>query len=332
MIKRIPIITAFCVTTFFTLASICSAATISLGITGEKAVGDTFSIPVYVSTATGESLNTVSTTITFPVQKLRVVSLSDAGIIDAWAQKPTYSNTEGKVSFLGITYNPGFSGKNGKVITITFRVTASGVATFAFDSPSVLANDGQGTEILTESSGTTVTLQEATPKKTSVISSSTPIISPVATTGVATTSSIQVESRVASSSEPKALFDVSAQPVNPPSTTNIFALSFPNDVLFMLAVLIVGISLIGAIFFLIWYIWHRMHRVRRRLLHHIASTDSALHSEFFELHDALKEEIRRLRHEQIDRDLTMEEKGILVRFGHLVEKTERVLQREDNKR
>jgi hypothetical protein len=64
----------------------------------------------------------------------------------------------------------------------------------------------------------------------------------------------------------------------------------------------------------------------------MASTDTVLHAELFELHNALKEEIKRLTLEKADRELTAEEKHILVRFTHLVEKTERVLEQKAHKK
>lgn len=45
--------------------------------------------------------------------------------------------------------NPGFTGSAGKIITANFRVKNVGSAQLSFSSGSVLANDGKGTNILT---------------------------------------------------------------------------------------------------------------------------------------------------------------------------------------
>jgi hypothetical protein len=64
-------------------------------------------------------------------------------------QEPSFSNSAGTVNFEGIALNPGFTGASGKLLTVNFRVKTAGVAGLNFSSGSVLANDGQGTNILT---------------------------------------------------------------------------------------------------------------------------------------------------------------------------------------
>jgi len=94
-------------------------------------------------------MNAASGVISFPSDKLEVTSLSKTGsIFSLWVQEPTFSNTAGTVNFEGIVLNPGFIGSSGKAITITFRAKAAGNAPLTFSSGAVLANDGQGTNIL----------------------------------------------------------------------------------------------------------------------------------------------------------------------------------------
>lgn len=112
-------------------------------------VGKTFSVSLYVSSA-DEAMNAASGVISFPQDKLEVISLSKAGsIFSLWVQEPSFSNSAGTVSFEGIVLNPGFIGSRGKIITITFRAKAGGNAPLTFSSGSVLANDGKGTNMLT---------------------------------------------------------------------------------------------------------------------------------------------------------------------------------------
>ena len=293
---QVPWIACVCI------ASVCSAATLSLGGGGVHAVGDTFSIPVYVSTAVGESMNAVSGAVTFSRKSLQVVSLNSTGIIDFWAEKPHFSNADGIVSFQGITYNPGFSGTNGKIITIVFKALSEGSAQLSFDSPSVLANDGQGTEILTDSSGTTLTLRASSPPLPRA--TSTPIRS---TSGATSSSALP----------PRALLDVSAEPA--PIAQVEYGLAVLTIPVIILAL---GCTAL-AILWVAWYVWHRMHRVRRTLLKHIASTDTVLHERLFSIHDALKDEVDNLIAEKEKRQLTTEEKRLLTRLTELIEETER---------
>ena len=112
-------------------------------------VGSTFSVGVYTGSS-DQAMNAASGVVSFPSDKLEVVSLSKTGsIFSLWVQEPSFSNSGGTVSFEGIVLNPGFMGGSGKILTITFRAKAPGEANLSFTSGSVLANDGTGTNILT---------------------------------------------------------------------------------------------------------------------------------------------------------------------------------------
>jgi len=116
--------------------------------TGSYNIGQTFSIGVYISSV-DQAMNAASGVISFPSDKLEVISLSKSGsIITLWVQEPTFSNTLGTINFEGIVLNPGFTGSSGKVITVNFKTKAIGSAPLTFSSGSVLANDGKGTNIL----------------------------------------------------------------------------------------------------------------------------------------------------------------------------------------
>jgi len=116
---------------------------------GSHAVGTTFSVSIYVSSA-DQAMNAASGVISFPQDKLEATSLSKTGsIFTLWVQEPSFSNSAGTINFEGIVLNPGFTGAAGKIITINFRAKAAGSALVNFSSGSVLANDGKGTNILT---------------------------------------------------------------------------------------------------------------------------------------------------------------------------------------
>jgi len=114
---------------------------------GSYNIGQSFSVAVYVSTS-NQVMNAASGVVSFPPDKLEVVSLSkNESIFNIWIQEPSFSNTNGTINFEGIVLNPGFA-STGKIITINFKVKGKGTALLTFSSGAVLANDGQGTNIL----------------------------------------------------------------------------------------------------------------------------------------------------------------------------------------
>ncbi len=116
---------------------------------GSRAVGATFTVSIYVSSA-DQAMNAASGVISFPADKLEVTSLSKTGsIFSLWVQEPSFSNSAGTINFEGIVLNPGFTGSSGKAISITFKTKAAGNAPLTLSSASALANDGKGTNILT---------------------------------------------------------------------------------------------------------------------------------------------------------------------------------------
>lgn len=112
--------------------------------------GKTFNVNINVSSA-DQAMNAAQGVVTFPPENLSVVAVSKAGsIISLWVQDPTFNNSTGRVNFEGVVLNPGFIGSAGRVLQITFRAKAEGPATVSLTSASVLANDGRGTNILSQ--------------------------------------------------------------------------------------------------------------------------------------------------------------------------------------
>lgn len=115
---------------------------------GSYTIGQTFTVSVYVSSP-DQAINAVSGVISFPQDKLQIISLSKTGsVMSLWVQEPSFSNISGTINFEGIVLNPGFIGNSGKIIDIIFKTKASGITPLSFVSASVLANDGNGTNIL----------------------------------------------------------------------------------------------------------------------------------------------------------------------------------------
>ena len=109
--------------------------------------GSTFTVSLYVNTG-GQAVNAVQADLTFPRDKLQVVSPSTGNsFIRTWVTQPSYSNTDGTLHFAGAIPSPGISTNAGLVSTITFRATDTGTAVVKLlDTSRVLLNDGQGTD------------------------------------------------------------------------------------------------------------------------------------------------------------------------------------------
>lgn len=129
-------------------------------------VGKTFSVDVLV-TGNKDPINAASAVITFPSEVLSVSSISKTGsFITLWAEEPSFSNTVGTVNFEGVALNPGFSGATGKIVTITFKAKQAGNINILVKSGSVLANDGNATNVLGTTAGAFVIIDEDTKAET----------------------------------------------------------------------------------------------------------------------------------------------------------------------
>ena len=118
---------------------------------GSYNVGQTITVGVYVNSS-DKAMNAASGIVSFPNDKLEVRSISKSGsIVNLWVQEPSFSNSVGTVNFEGVVLNPGFTGQAGKIIDISFRTKTEGTGPLSFSSGFVLANDGLGTDILTNS-------------------------------------------------------------------------------------------------------------------------------------------------------------------------------------
>ncbi|MFA6524625.1 MAG: cohesin domain-containing protein [Candidatus Paceibacterota bacterium] len=173
-----------------------SAATIqTTPSTGSYKVGDTFKVDVTVSSP-DKAINAVSGILSFPKDKLQFISISKtSSILSIWAQEPSYydSGENGNISFEGVIPNPGFTGTRGKILSVTFKVKATWQAELSFSSASVLANDGLGTNVLTNSLPGIFTLN----------SSVTPYVAPTEPKPtVQTASNVPSEAQITSTTHP----------------------------------------------------------------------------------------------------------------------------------
>ncbi|MFA5935659.1 MAG: Ig-like domain-containing protein [Patescibacteria group bacterium] len=129
-------------------ASAAEAATLYFSpATGAYAVGKTFTINVMVSTP-DQAANAYSGSISYPTDVLELTGLGKgSSVVSLWVQEPSFSG--GRANFEGVTFNPGYKGGAGRIISLTFKAKAEGTGVVRFTSGSILANDGEGTNILT---------------------------------------------------------------------------------------------------------------------------------------------------------------------------------------
>lgn len=127
-------------------------------------VGKTFTVDLVVNNNV-EAINAVSAMITFPKDSLQVTSLSKKGsFINLWAEEPAFSNDNGNVSLEGVALNPGFNKATGKVLSVTFKSLQAGNVSVAVKSGSVLANDGNATDVLKTTGSAFIYINEADAK------------------------------------------------------------------------------------------------------------------------------------------------------------------------
>lgn len=119
----------------------------------------TFDLSIMLNTS-DQSVNAVLLDLTFPPNLIQVVGpTQDPSIISIWTAQPNFSNTDGRIHLEGGLPSPGFKGSAGRVFGLKFRTKQAGKATISIlDTARVLANDGEGTNILQSKNGAVVTI------------------------------------------------------------------------------------------------------------------------------------------------------------------------------
>ncbi len=126
-------------------------------------VGETTTVQVLVA-STGQAINAAEATVSFPKELLEAKTVSKSGsVFTLWAVDPAISNASGTASFSGGLPSPGYTGGAKRVISITFRAKKAGMATLTIGAAQVLANDGQGTNILSGTGSAAITIREPAP-------------------------------------------------------------------------------------------------------------------------------------------------------------------------
>ncbi len=135
----------------FLLCGVLTASAADLGFSpasGTFVAGKSFTVNIRIKN-NKTAINAVSGEVDFPKDLLSVSSMSKAGsIVKLWAEEPHYSNDAGTLNFEGVILNPGFSGTDGTVLSVTFLAKKTGTAALSYSSGEVLANDGMGTSVI----------------------------------------------------------------------------------------------------------------------------------------------------------------------------------------
>lgn len=120
---------------------------------GSFSAGSVFTVSIFVDTD-GNEINAVWAELKFPPDILQVTSPTQGtSFIENWLTPPTYSNSQGVISFRG-GIPGGIKTSAGLISSVTFRAVSSGTAKIEFLGESkILSNDGKGTDILTEKRG-----------------------------------------------------------------------------------------------------------------------------------------------------------------------------------
>ncbi|MFA5746658.1 MAG: cohesin domain-containing protein [Candidatus Paceibacterota bacterium] len=146
-------LTAFFAFLFLVFPNPAAASGASLYLspdTGTVLLGGTFDVSVFLNTGANE-INTVQASLKFDPKKVQIVNPAvGKSFISVWVAQPSYSNTNGTITFQGGVPSPGINTSSGLISTITFRAIAPGKTSIdILDSSKVLLNDGKGTNVLT---------------------------------------------------------------------------------------------------------------------------------------------------------------------------------------
>lgn len=113
---------------------------------GSFVEGSTFDVPIIINTR-GVSINGIELRLNFDRDRLEIVKpASGQSIIGVWVEPPSYDNSRGLATYIGVIPN-GITTSAGNVGTVTFRAKRTGRAAISVAATSkILLNNGQGSE------------------------------------------------------------------------------------------------------------------------------------------------------------------------------------------
>jgi hypothetical protein len=137
--------------------------------------GSTFDVPILLDTK-GKAVNGIEVRINFDHDRLSIVKPSSGeSIIGVWVEPPSYDNTKGTASYVGVVPN-GITTDSGLIGTITFQAKKTGKAKLSVRADSnILQNDGLGTDTNVDLGRAEYTIIAKAPEGVQVFSDTHPI-------------------------------------------------------------------------------------------------------------------------------------------------------------
>lgn len=161
MLRAIPFTIIFAITLFF--ANTAEAASLLfVPSNGNFGIGKEITVDLRINSE-GAGINAAQATLRFPKDILNVKSIDKSNsAFNFWLEEPTYSNSDGVISFVGGTPY-GISGASIEVLHIVFTVKSAGAAPISIVDSAVTASDGSGTNVLSKTTDASFTVSpEAT--------------------------------------------------------------------------------------------------------------------------------------------------------------------------
>lgn len=137
--------------------------------------GSTFDVPILLDTK-GKAVNGIEVRINFDQNLLSVVKPSSGeSIIGVWVEPPSYDNSKGTASYVGVVPN-GITTDSGLIGTITFQAKKTGKAKLSVRADSnILQNDGMGTDTAVDLGRAEYTIAAKAPEGVQIFSDTHPI-------------------------------------------------------------------------------------------------------------------------------------------------------------
>jgi len=154
---------------------IAEAASLTLEpASGTFTVGGIINVSLNLDTQ-GEFVNAIEAFLTFPRDKLQLVSpTTGSSIIEIWTSQPRFSNQNGTIELRG-GIPRGINVSKGLITTLRFRVKSTGSAIVKLtDKSRVLLNDGKGTDVLYQTQNALYQLVLPPPAGPNVVSKTHP--------------------------------------------------------------------------------------------------------------------------------------------------------------
>lgn len=139
-----------------TQQEITSSDKVTLSIQTDKEtfeIGETISVKVYVNTA-GKAINAVGIKLNFPVDLVEVEKSDTTESFCTLFPENSFDNDLGLITYSCGLPTPGLTDDNGLVGTFYIKLKKTGTVNLTLtDECQVLANDGLGTDLLSETIG-----------------------------------------------------------------------------------------------------------------------------------------------------------------------------------